>query len=848
MHAEIWPNEISIKEECLNIMNFRSLVIHVSKYLLMLSIVLGGGLAAARSVDIQQLRNMSSMEQKALADEFGIDLNEIDRFKSGVSESLHRPDQIGPREAKTNKDSHRKKAVDIVASPSLENGSGVDVFQLKQFGYELFAGNPFTFEPDVVVSVPNDYIFGPGDSIFVQIYGKESWSKELFVNRDGKLQFPGIGPVAIAGLSFLGAKKYIGKIVSERIIGANISITMGTLKSIQIFVLGEVYRSGTYTVSALSTMTNGLYVSGGVKGIGSLRNIQLKRQGKVIADLDLYDLLLHGDTSGDQRLMSGDVIFIPPVGNTVGISGEVRRPAVYEIKNEKTVADIISLSGGLLPTAYLGAYHIDRINKNGERTIVDMNLNTSRGQSLNIFNGDIIEIAPVLDLIEGVVVIKGHVHRPGGIAWKPGLRVSNIIPSVRHLLPSPDLHYALIKRELKFGRNIDMIAFDIGNAIKNPGSEMDPELMPRDQVYIFGLNNAQRNEILNPIIRQLEIQALSTDPMRLVTVSGNVKFPGLYPLTRFMDVAGLISAAGGFTEKAYDVEAEITRSSVDKKSFQKIERVLLDLKGNGLQVPLMSKDQLYIKQIPNWNERAEVNVGGEVNYPGVYPIFNKDTISDLISRAGGLTEFADPNAAIFLRENLRIKMQQNIEKLKGRLEKDLMSIKSDAYTMDVSDNNEVLGEKLLSQLSSSNANGRLVIDLPSILKGDKGIDLKLKDKDFLMIPSKSSEVTVLGEVQFQTSHTFKGGEDVFDYIEKSGGLTSKADKKRIYVINVNGNVIPIKRTWFVKRGTTIAHGDTIVIPYNINRTTALTYWNNVSKVLFNLSTTLAALNSVGVFK
>ena len=828
-------------------MNFRSLNIKIGKYLLLLSILVGGG-AVANSADIQQIRNMSIMEQKALADEFGIDLNEVDKFKSGVTGSFQESDQIDPREAEANQDSRRKKARDIVIPPQLENESEIAEFQLKQFGYELFAGNPSTFEPNVAVAVPNNYILGPGDSVFVQMYGKDSWSRELFVNREGKLQFPEIGPMVIAGLSFLEAKNHVIKIVSERIIGANISITMGTLKSIQIFVLGEVFRSGAYTVSALSTMTNGLYVSGGVKGIGSLRNIQLKRQGKVIADLDLYELLLHGDTSGDRRLMSGDVIFVPPVGNTVGISGEVRRPAIYETKNENTVADIIALSGGFLPTAYLGASHIDRINKVGERTIVDMNLDTVRGQSLRIANGDIIEISPVLDLIEGVVVVKGHVHRPGGVAWKPGLKVGDIISSVQLLLPSPDLRYALIKRELSLGRNIELINFDIGNAIKNPASKDNLELMPRDQIYLFGLDSPQRNVLLDPIIRQLEMQALSSDPTRLVSVSGNVRFPGIYPLTNSMDAIDLITAGGGFTEKAYDVEAEITRSSVDEKSFQKIERVLLDLKGNGLHASLHPKDQLYIKQIPNWNEHAEVNVGGEVNFPGVYPIFNKDTISDLISRAGGLTEFADPNAAIFLRDNLRIKMQANMEKLRGRLEKDLVSIKSGVNEADKSDGNEERGEKLLSQLSNSDASGRLVIDLPGILSGNKAANLKLKDKDLLIIPSKSSEVTVLGEVQFQTSHTFSNGDDIYDYIEKSGGLTSNADKKRIYVIKVNGNVIPIKRTWFVKRGTKIAHGDTVVVPYDIDKTTALTHWNNVSKVLFNLSTTLAALNSVGVFK
>ncbi|MFQ5668808.1 MAG: polysaccharide biosynthesis/export family protein, partial [Candidatus Binatia bacterium] len=249
--------------------------------------------------------------------------------------------------------------------------------RLKQFGYDLFAGAPTTFAPATDIPVPADYVIGPGDTVQVQLFGKENAEHSLQVTREGVLNFPGIGPISVAGLSFAELKRDLRQRISQQMIGIKSSITMGPLRSIRVFVLGEAHRPGSYTVSALSTMTNALFVSGGIQSIGSLRDIQLKRSGKLVRRLDLYDLLLHGDTSGDVRLLPGDVIFIPPIGRTVGVAGEVRRPAIYEIKGEKTVAEVLDLAGGLLPTAYPQASQLVRINRRRERTLVDIDL-TSR--------------------------------------------------------------------------------------------------------------------------------------------------------------------------------------------------------------------------------------------------------------------------------------------------------------------------------------------------------------------------------------------------------------------------------------------------------------------------------------
>ncbi|NNG11654.1 MAG: ATPase, partial [Halobacteria archaeon] len=298
-----------------------------------------------------------------------------------------------------------------------EDGREVDEAreaELTHFGYDLFSGAPTTFAPATDIPISADYVIGPGDTVQVQLFGKENAEYSLVVTREGNLQFPEIGPVAVAGLTFQEMKTALKARIDEQMIGVKVTISMGELRSIRVFVLGDANRPGSYTVSALSTMTNALFVSGGIKTIGSLRNIQLKRRGKVVTRLDLYDLLLHGDTSGDNRLQPGDVIFIPPAGSTVGVAGEVRRPAIYELRNERVVEQVLKLAGGLLPTAYPQATQIERINVRGERTLVDIDTKEATGRKARVQGGDVLRVHSILEKMEDIVLLSGHVQRPGG--------------------------------------------------------------------------------------------------------------------------------------------------------------------------------------------------------------------------------------------------------------------------------------------------------------------------------------------------------------------------------------------------------------------------------------------------
>lgn len=807
---------------------------------------------------IEQFKKLPVEQQRALAKQYGVDLDSVGAIggNSAIPPPVVDAPTISPREVKQ-KDTILEQSIgDSTKQITLEEKKEertVDQ-KLEQFGYELFAGSPSTFAPVTNVPVPSEYIVGPGDTVVVQLYGKTNSTYELSVNREGIIQFPDVGPLNVMGLNYEELKSFIAETVSQKMIGVNTSISMGALRSIQIFVLGEAFRPGTYTVSSLSTITNALYVSGGVTKIGSLRNVQLKRKGKLINTLDLYDLLLKGDTSKDSRLLPGDVIFIPPIGKTTGVKGEVRRPAIYELKKESTAEEIIELAGGLLPTAFPAATRIDRINARGQRTLVDADLSQPSGLSLSLRDGDVIQIFPVLDNVEGVVLISGHVQRPGAVSWKSGIRVSDVIPAINDLSADPDLNYALIKREVSPGRTIKVISINLGEAITNYDSSSNYLLLPRDELLIFPRGTNSRVKMIQPLLDAMKSQAKGGQPTRIVTASGNVRFPGEYPLTENMTTEDLLNAAGGMVESAYSVDAEITRSVVNAEQHQQVQRIQVNFSEQpavgamSSRATLLPWDHLYVKKVPGWAEKEYVEIKGEVNFPGRYPIFKGDTIRSLVDRAGGLNEYADPSSSIFLRDSLKQREQQQIDKYRRKLETDVAKIKVEAaQSKSGTSDAERIGSSLLSDIVSVQATGRLVVDLKAILEGKPDSDVVLMNGDALILPRKPQEVSVIGEVQFPTSHLYKPGDNVFDYIDNSGGFTPKSDENFIYIIAANGQVKPVGKSLFSVKNVGVFPGDTVVVPYDVESMSAMSYWLSVSQILFQLSTTVAALNAVGAF-
>lgn len=716
--------------------------------------------------------------------------------------------------------------------------------ELQHFGYELFRGVPASFAPAADIPVPADYVIGPGDSVIVQLFGKENSQHELTVTRDGALLFPGLGPLSVAGLSFPQLQQEIQTRVQRQLSGVNASVTLGRIRSIRVFVLGDAETPGSYVVSGMSTLTNALFASGGIRPIGSLRDIQLKRNGRLVSRLDLYDLLLRGNTAGDARLLPGDVIFVAPGGTRAGIAGQVRRPAIYELKDERTVEDLIALAGGLLPEAFPQKVQIERIENNHRRILLDVDLTAPQGGKTAVQDGDVVRVLSVLDRYSQVVSLSGQVNRPGDYQWFPGMRLTDLVPALSELQPRADARYLLVKRRDAVSRLMELLDADLVAALDVPDGVANIALQQEDEIRVFA-RDEDRGAIIRPWLALAEAQSSPGRPRHTVSVEGMVHHPGEYPLSPDMKVSDLLRAAGGLTDRAYTLAMELTRHSVVEGERREMSRHNVDLAAVlagdvATDMALAAYDQVVVRRIPSWDEAGAIELRGEVRFPGYYPVARGDKLSEVILRAGGLTAEAYPRAAVFLRESVRAREQESLDQLALRLEHELAQIRpepDEAVTLE--------GELLLKQLQAARASGRVVINLDKLLVGEAGYDITVNTGDRLYIPQKPEEVTVIGEVYSPTSHLYNPRLDRDDYVRLSGNVTESGNKKAIYVVHADGSVSPTGG-WFSGR-VAMGPGDTIVVPMKVERLSKLKLITSVSQILYQLALTAASLDVVGVF-
>jgi polysaccharide biosynthesis/export protein len=726
---------------------------------------------------------------------------------------------------------------------------------LKPFGYDLFGKKPpSTFAPFSNVPLPADYIVGAGDEIDVQLYGNQNRSLKLTVSRDGHVNLPDIGPVNVSGQRFTDVKAAIEARVEHQLIGVRASVSMGDTRAIRVFVLGEAKRPGSYTVSGLATVTSALYAAGGVKTVGSLRNVQLKRDGGLIRRLDLYDLLIRGDTKDDAKLLEGDVIFIPPVGATVGIDGEVRRPAIYELRGESTVAELIQLAGGLTAEADRETVTLTRIEENQHRVVLSVDVAAfTRAQMLR--NGDLVQVAHLRPTLDSGILVQGHVYSAQAFAWHEGIRLTDVVRSVDQLRPNADIHYVLIRRESPPDRHVSVLSVDLGLALASPGTAADPELMPRDRITVFDLASG-RDRVIQPVMDELRLQGNAQKPSQVVHVEGLVKVPGDYPLEPGMHISDLVRAGGGTADSAYGQSAELVRYEVVNGQSRRVQLVNIDLVAAlhgdaGANIELQAFDSLTVKEVPEWRGQETVVLRGEMRFPGPYTIRRGETLKSVINRAGGLTAYAFPEGSVFTRDELKRREQQQLDLLADRMQRDLaiLALQSAAANQAGAATAMSVGQSLLGQLKNAQAVGRLVIDLPKLERSPMGstYDVVLHDGDTLIVPRYQQQVTVIGEVQNATSHLYnpKLGRD--DYIALSGGVTRRADRARIYIVRASGNVISSEGSsrWFDHGGTVpIKAGDTIVVPLDTEHIPALPLWTQVTQILYNVAIAVLAVHSL----
>lgn len=522
-----------------------------------------------------------------------------------------------------------------------ERNEALDSADLQPFGYDLFIDAPSTFAPAGDIPVPSGYVVGPGDTIRVQLFGNENRTLTLSVSRDGNINVPKLGPVSVAGQRFEDVRTQIEDRVEREIIGTSASVTLGDLRSVRVFLLGDVRHPGSYTVSSLATISNALLYAGGVSPMGSLRKIQLKRDGKLIRTLDLYDLLLHGDSSQDDRLLPGDVVFVPPVGRRIAVGGEVKRPAIYEIRDETTLAQAIALAGGTLASGLTGAAQVQRFDANHKRSVTQVDLTQGSAQQFLVADGDRVQIRRVASDLENSIVVLGAVRYPGTYQWAEGMTLGEVLQNAE--VPRSDsklqvyMPLALIERTNADAGTRELKDFDLRQALADPRS---PQPVSRgDRIIVLSRGDvsfldsrAVRNVIAGNISQyeRAEESKSSVDSDRIrsgtatslrAQVNGR-SCRGLDSLARLVNSQRALRYTSAFTQE----NQRTGRSAKEALGTIECPRIFD-------QVP---------EALPYLLEAA-VSIYGEVELPGLYPMSSGAPLPYVIDAAGGLSREGDPH-------------------------------------------------------------------------------------------------------------------------------------------------------------------------------------------------------------
>lgn len=851
---------------------------------------------------IAKFKQLPAAQQQALAAQYGVDLSSLDMQSS---------DSVNQTSSSA-QPTLQERTVDASKSSQRPDTTFVDNNnkKLQPFGYNIFAGQPTSLTPLGDIPVPDDYITGPGDEIKIQLFGKENANYSLKVGREGTIDFPKLGPINVAGLTFQEVKDDLQERIEKQYIGVESSITFGSLRTMQIFVMGDAFKPGAYNVNALTTVTQALLIAGGVDTVGSLRNIQVKRGNQVVQQVDLYRMLLSGDTSQDIRLTAGDTVFIAAKGKEVSVDGLVKRPAIYELVSDTALRDVLALAGGMKAEA-LREVAVTRPTQKGNR-IYNLDIATAQGAVFKINDGDKITVNTASSENPTAISLKGAVVREGDFSYQPGMRLSSVLQNQnRDLKMSADMNYALVIREVNTQHDIEVLQFSPSKVFSFPHGIDDLILQPRDKIIIFNsevdlnqpdltiktsdsdvsqqlalkeaqlhksqqgsvdqqtgaivnsdiqrensnkltLDNSlqqtagnalladERQRLLKPIIDKLKAQATNTQQVQIAEIRGEVKYPGIYPINRHSRVYDVIVAAGGLQESAYAAELSHV-TNVGRNIDITHQRIDINLAVNANSSPLLaSKDTINILMHPDWREEATVQVFGEVKFPGTYKMRRGEGLYNLLQRVGGLTDYANAKGSIFAREELRKQEAQRLTYLRTQLKQEISTLALRRQNTTAVQPTEAIG--LVNQMESTQAIGRLSINMPAIIEGDKQADIQLEDGDKLYIPSLQNAVSIIGQVQYPSSQSFDASLGVQDYVDRAGGAKKQADTARTYVIKADGSVmLPSSNFWFSRKLRNLEPGDTIVVPVDTDYIDSLSTWSTATQMMYQLGVAWKAI-------
>jgi protein involved in polysaccharide export with SLBB domain len=705
--------------------------------------------------------------------------------------------------------------------------------RLRRFGSDVFLnrdplssarlGSATTGIPLDVPMGP-DYVVGPGDSLTIDLWGGLSQTVTRVIDRDGRIMLPEAGDVQVAGLPLERVRSVIQNALQQQFHNAQVAVTVSRLRTVRVYVVGDVQRPGAYDVSSLSSPLSALYAAGGPTSVGSLRTLQHYRGKQLVGQVDLYDFLLHGVQSSDDRLQGGDTLLVPPAGPQVAVSGAVKRPAIYELKAENTLREVLDDAGGATVAAALGHITIERIDANQHRETVSFDL-TSPGDTdaahaaiaaFHVKDGDRIRVSPILPYSERVVYLEGHVVRPGRLPYRDGMGLNDVLKSYQDMLPEPADRGEIV-RLVPPDLHAETIDFNVPEALIG---NSNLTLQPFDTIRIFGRYEADAPK---------------------VTIGGEVLRPGSYPLADGMTAAQLVRMAGGFKRDALLIDADLMSYSVVGGTKVVTRREAINIgdavlkSDRNADAPLKPGDVLTIHQLTGWNDiGTAITIEGEVAHPGSYGFQEGEHLSDVLRRAGGLRESAYPEGAVLTRIEVRELEEKSRTELIHQIETSSAAarLSPNIGGGDQSAQLQLIQqqqEQVLSRLRSQPATGRLVIHISADINSWAGsiADVEVRRGDVLRIPKRPGFVLVSGQVYNASAITFVPDKTAGWYLRRAGGATAVANQKEIFIIRANGLVVG-RRSGGRVLSTRLDPGDVVVVPQKIIGASLL--WRNLLSI------------------
>lgn len=738
------------------------------------------------------------------------------------------------------------------------------------FGASLFRKVPSTFAPVDQIPVPADAVVGPGDMLRIRIWGQVNFSTDLRVDRSGEVYLPQVGPVHVAGLAYSDLDDHLRSAISHVYKNFQVSAELGQIRSIQVYIVGRARRPGTYTVSSLSTLIDALFAAGGPALDGSLRHILLKRNGKTVTDLDLYQLLVHGDKSGDVKLQPGDVIFIPAVGPQVAVLGSVKTPGIYEERETSdTVGQMIEDAAGITAAAGEKGWSVERIVNRQGRTVERIRLSTA-GLSSTVGDGDILRVEPAVPSYHNVITLRGNTANPGRYAWHPGMRLSDLFPASAALLtrnywwrwtqlglPSPEFervpslagivqpdtplalpltaadrrhqqedyeHYLQRLRALRAANTNTRVngssQFTAQNSAANQGNQGSSQqdlTAEQDAAGASGLAGGagrfDSNENNNSDRPEPPSAVAAEENVRTEnTENGQARTQVNLPAPEIDWSYAVIERMDPKTLKTTLVPFDLGKLVMEHDPTQNLELQPGDV------VTVFSQADIHV---PVEQQTRLVRLEGEFVHSGTYSVRPGETLRDLVARAGGLA----PGAYLFGSEFTRVSVQAvqqkqldvYVQQLQLQIERGVLSTASSAASSasDLASATATSSEarELIARLKQVRATGRIVLDLHAYSQGAASLpEIQLRDGDSFYVPSEPSSISVIGAVYDQGSFLYAKGDRVRDYVHLAGGPNRDADKKHPYVIRADGSVISRDQVGEKKFNAIIIQpGDTIVV-------------------------------------